>query len=156
MILWKWCTFDELTNQELYDILALREAVFAIEQNILYQDMDYQDQKCIHLLGIQDDKIVSYLRLSPQNTKYPDAVSFGRVLTAKSARGQGLAKEAMAQVIQYLEKQANTLPVLISAQLYLKNFYSLFGLEPIGEEFLVDTIPHIKMKGTLQIPRSSI
>ncbi len=152
MTTWHWRTFEELTTQELYDILALRQEVFALEQKCLYQDLDYQDQKCHHLLGIKNHKLVAYLRLFPQHTLYPDAISFGRVLTAPSTRGQGYAKDAMHQVIQYVDsvlRHSKSVPAIISAQLYLKDFYAKYGLKAVGEPYDEDGIPHIKMKGVL-------
>lgn len=34
-------TFDELTTQELYELLRIRTDVFVVEQDCVYQDMDY-------------------------------------------------------------------------------------------------------------------
>lgn len=150
MISWHWRTFEQLTTQELYDLLALRQEVFAIEQNCLYQDLDYRDQKALHLFGIKNNKMIAYLRLFPKGVLYPDALSFGRVLTASTERKKGLAKEAMNQVIKFLQKEGNAYPVVISAQLYLKDFYSKYGLKAVGETYDEDGIPHIKMKGHLK------
>ena len=41
--------FDELTTDELYAILMLRAAVFVVEQNITYQDLDDRDQAAVHV-----------------------------------------------------------------------------------------------------------
>lgn len=147
---WTWKTFQELSTNELYDILALRQEVFVLEQKCLYQDLDYQDQNSLHLLGKKNQKLVAYLRLFPKGTLYPDAISFGRVLTAPSTRGQGLAKESMKQVVKLLQDSKNASPVIISAQLYLKDFYSNYGLHPVGEPYDEDGIPHIKMQGVLK------
>ena len=42
-------TFQELTTDELYELLRVRSEVFVVEQNCVYQDMDGDDQKSIHL-----------------------------------------------------------------------------------------------------------
>lgn len=146
MILWHWRSFEELTTHELYDILALRQDVFVIEQQCKDQDLDHRDQKALHLLGIQNNKLVAYLRLFPTGVLYPDAATFGRVLTAESARGQGIGKEAIQQVFLYLEKLGNTAPIIISAQLYLQKFYESFGFQVISDPYDEAGIPHIKMR----------
>ena len=45
MLDFKTKTFDELSLQELYAILALRAEVFVVEQNCPYQDVDGKDEK---------------------------------------------------------------------------------------------------------------
>ena len=42
-------TFQELTVDELYELLRVRSEVFVVEQDCVYQDMDGDDQKSIHL-----------------------------------------------------------------------------------------------------------
>ena len=44
-------TFDELTTEELYQILRLRSEVFVVEQDCVYQDLDNKDQKALHVIG---------------------------------------------------------------------------------------------------------
>ena len=41
-------TFQELTTDELYELLRVRSEVFVVEQNCVYQDIDGDDQKSIH------------------------------------------------------------------------------------------------------------
>jgi ElaA protein len=146
MLHWKWRTFQELTSHELYDILSLRQDVFTHEQQCKELDIDNRDQHCIHLLGILDNKLAAYLRVLPDNIAYPGAVSFGRVATAQFARGQGIGKELINQVLMYLKDIDNSLPVIISAQQYLEKFYQAFNFETISEPYDEAGIPHIKMK----------
>lgn len=146
MLDWRWRSFEELSNQELYDILALRQTVFLIEQQCIYPDTDYRDQKCQHLLGMQDNKLAAYLRVLPKDMPYPGAVSFGRVLTAPFARKQGLGKQLIEKTLLYLTEIGNTLPIIISAQMYLEQFYQSFGFKTVSQPYDEDGIPHIKMK----------
>lgn len=140
---WKWSTFDELTTDELYELLSLREEVFAIEQHSLYQDIDGADRQAIHLLGFSDDQLVAYLRLFPVGIVHPDAISFGRVVIKRLHRGKGLAHAMMAQLNQFVSK--NNAPIKIMAQLYLQDFYASYQFEPTGEPFDHDGIAHIHM-----------
>ena len=145
MLTWKWHTFQELPASILYDILALRQEVFVIEQKCPYPDIDYQDQQALHLLGMKNHRLVAYLRFFPLGTLYPDALSFGRVLVKETERGQGVAKNLMNQVELYLKEIKNTAPIIISAQVYLQKFYSDYGYQAVGAPFDEDEIPHIKM-----------
>ena len=44
MVNWTIKRFDELTLDELYDILQLRNEVFIVEQNCVYKDLDGKDR----------------------------------------------------------------------------------------------------------------
>ncbi len=143
---WLWRTFNELTVFELYDILALREKVFITEQDCRVHDLDYEDQQAMHLMGIQNKKLVAYLRLFLPGSRYPDSISFGRVVTDISVRKQGIATEAMKQTNLYLHEKFNHFPIIISAQLYLQKFYENFGFNVIGKPYDEGGIVHIKMR----------
>ena len=69
--------YDELTTQELYELLRIRTDVFVVEQNCVYQDMDYDDQPAIHLwLTDVEDRIVALCRVCPAGT-HMEEVSIG-------------------------------------------------------------------------------
>ena len=146
MIVWHWRSFDELTVHELYAILALRQDVFNVEQICSEPDIDHRDKQAQHLLGLQNNQLVAYLRLFEPDSVYPGAMSIGRVVTAQSARGQGIGKEAMQQAMLHIEKSGNTAPIVISAQIYLTQFYESFGFRTEGEPYDEAGIIHIKMR----------
>lgn len=145
MTTWIWRPFQKLKPAELYDILALRQEVFMLEQHCLYEDLDYKDHRALHLMGKQKNKLVAYLRLLPKNIPYPDAISFGRVVTAPSIRGQDIGKQLIQQVLNYLEKKRSRAPIIISAQLYLEKLYQSFSFKSVDKPYNEDGIPHIKM-----------
>lgn len=134
--------FDELTTEELYEILQCRGEVFAVEQNIVYQDMDGIDKQSAHIFIIKDGRIASYLRLIDPGAKYK-AASIGRVLTLKEFRGHGLARKLMIRAINEAFKTAPAIE--IEAQAYLKDFYASLGFKAISDEFILEGIPHISM-----------
>ena len=146
MLHWNWRSFQELSNTELYDVLALRQTVFIDEQQCRFIDIDYRDQQCMHLLGMKDNKLAAYLRVLPKNLAYPNAVSFGRVVTAPFVRGTGAGKEMMREVLTYLQTHHHTIPIIISAQMYLERFYQSFNFKTISEAYMEDGISHIKME----------
>ncbi|MDQ2864253.1 MAG: GNAT family N-acetyltransferase [Bacteroidota bacterium] len=145
MITWSCKSFDELTNEELYKILQLRIEVFAVEQNVVYQDCDNKDFKSHHLTRSIGDKITAYSRIIPPGLSYPGAASIGRVVTASQVRNQSFGKQLLKKSIEEVYNLFGSTPIIISAQLYLKRFYESFSFIQKGEGYLEDSIPHIAM-----------
>ena len=145
MIRWQCQFFSDLTTEELYKILQLRNEVFVVEQNCVYQDCDDKDQKAFHLTGWLDNILVAYTRLLPAGISYDAAPSIGRVVTSPSARKQKLGKLLMTKSVEQIEILFGKCEIIISAQLYLKKFYESFSFQQTGEEYAEDGIPHIKM-----------
>lgn len=144
-------SFNELTLTELYDMLKLRCAVFVIEQNCNYQDMDDKDQMSYHLIGFENNKLVACARILPKGVSY-DEVSIGRVMVDKSLRRTGAGKALMKLAIENAVKLYNATEIVISAQCYLEKFYGDFGFVSEGESYLDDDIPHIKMRLKIKLP----
>ena len=142
---WKIKSFEELTTTELYAILHLRSEVFIIEQNCPYQDLDYSDQKALHLLGTDDTgRLLAYTRIFGPGIKFTEA-SIGRVVTSPLARGKGAGRELMERSIAELQQHFGTIPIRIGAQQYLQKFYESLGFEQTSDMYLEDGIPHIEM-----------
>lgn len=137
-------TFEELSKTELYDILALRSAVFVVEQHCFYLDPDGKDKDALHLLGMDDNNLVAYLRLFLPNNEY-DHIVFGRVLTSFSVRSKGYGKKLIQAMLDYTEKNFKSYDIHCSAQLYLKAFYESFGFKTVSDVYDDAGIPHIKM-----------
>ena len=143
-IVWECKFFDELSNHQLYQIIRLRNEVFVVEQNCVFQDADDKDQKCFHLMGWVDGNLAAYARLVPSNVIYKYA-SIGRIITSPKYRKYGAGKALLAEAIG----QCNTLfgkqQIKIGAQEYLRKFYNSFGFEQINDGYSEDGIPHIEM-----------
>ena len=142
---WHCKSFEELQSSELYKILAVRAEVFILEQECLYQDMDFDDQKALHLWAESNNEIAAYSRVFAPGIKYPQA-SIGRVLTAKKFRGIGLGKQLITHSLEVIQSKFETQYICISAQDYLLQFYADFGFEPTDISYLEDGIPHTEMK----------
>lgn len=141
---WKKVKFEELENQELYKILQLRNKVFVVEQNCIYQDADDNDEKAIHIFLKNKNEIVTYLRiLKPCN--YFENASIGRVVTNPKYRNKSFAKKAIRMAIKHIFNEWNQNQIEISAQTYLIEYYKKLGFETKGNEYLEDGIPHIRM-----------
>lgn len=137
-------TFQELTTSELYEILQLRSEVFVVEQDCVYQDVDGKDQKALHVLGFKNDKIVAYTRLFDSG-QYFDTPSIGRVVVKDIERKFGYGHDLIKTSIQAITDNYKETKITISAQTYLQKFYESHGFVKVGEEYLEDDIPHIKM-----------
>lgn len=137
--------FDDLTLTELYDVLQLREAVFQIEQNCIYKDIDDKDRKCYHLMLYKEAELVAYCRLVPDGISYDGYASIGRVVSNSNYRKEGYGRQLMAKAMEKMMQIFPHLPIKISAQLYLQKFYESFGFTVVGEWYMEDDIPHIAM-----------
>ena len=142
-----WCCkkFDELAPHELYAILQLRNEVFVVEQNCVFQDADNKDQPSFHLMGWEAKKLAAYTRIVPAGICYEET-SIGRVVTSPSARRKGLGRDLMHQSINTVYSLFGAgIPIKIGAQLYLKNFYESFGFIQTSSIYIEDGIEHIEM-----------
>jgi ElaA protein len=134
--------FNELTVDELYELLRVRSEVFVVEQDCVYQDMDGDDQASIHLWLTEGDKVVALCRVCPAGT-HMEEVSIGRVITAE--RGKGYGKRIMLEGIKAAKEHFRAKRIDIEAQEYARGFYEQVGFRQSSEPFILDGIPHIRM-----------
>ncbi len=144
LLKWECKFFNALSVSELYQILRLRNEVFVVEQNCIFQDADNMDQNCYHLSGWHSETLVAYARLATPGLIYEEA-SIGRVVGSPQYRGTGVGKALMEQAIVQCRQLFGDIAIKIGAQLYLKKFYELFGFRQISDVYLEDGIKHIKM-----------
>ncbi|MBH2005498.1 MAG: GNAT family N-acetyltransferase [Sphingobacteriia bacterium] len=143
-IQWVIKAFEELTPHELYSIIRLRNEVFVVEQQCIFQDADNKDQESYHLMYCQDDQLIAYCRLLPPGLAYNE-MSIGRVVSSPAARRTGAGRELISMAIEQCYKYFGRGPIRIGAQLYLKKFYASFGFVETGEVYLEDGIEHVEM-----------
>ena len=134
--------FEELTVEELYEILKARAEVFVVEQNCAYQDMDDVDKEAYHVYLKEEGKLVGYLRVIDKDKRL-DEVSLGRVISLK--RRCGIGTKLMLAGILVAKEKFHAKRIKIGAQLYAKPFYEQVGFKQISKEYLEDGIPHIYM-----------
>ena len=128
-------TFQELTADELYELLRLRAEVFVVEQTCVYQDLDGKDRAALHLLLREGETLQAYARVLPAGTAFPTA---------------GLGRAVVAAGIRAAREKLGAEEITIEAQSYVRGLYEGFGFRQSSEEFLEDGIPHIQMKWKLQ------
>jgi ElaA protein len=141
---WAYKSFDELTTRELYAILQLRNEVFVVEQNCVYQDVDNKDLKSFHLMAFEGEVLAAYCRILPAGLSFEET-SIGRVITAPSHRGKAIGITLIEKAIQVIASTYKTNQIKIGAQLYLKKFYESFGFAQTSDVYLEDGIEHIDM-----------
>lgn len=139
-------TFQELTTAELYELLRVRSEVFVVEQNCVYQDLDGDDQKAVHLWLTEANRIVALARVCPAGTHMQN-ISIGRVITTE--RGKGYGKQIMLHAIDAAIQHFGATVIDIEAQEYARGFYETVGFRQSSDPFMLDGIPHIRMTLTI-------
>lgn len=138
---WTSKPFTQLTTIELFQAYKLRVATFVVSQNRIYQEVDDNDPIAYHVFAYDGSQIVAYARVF----KEKDHVTFGRVVTAESHRGIGLGTDLMTQIMATIEAHFNGVPIEIEAQIQVAGYYQKFGFETVGDQFIFNSTPHIKM-----------
>jgi ElaA protein len=142
-------------------MLAARSAVFVVEQNCVYGDVDGLDTDAWHLFAYRDGeepgadraagagkrraKLAGYLRVLLPDEAETD-IRIGRVLTTAEFRGQGLGADMLERALRHITAQWPGTPIRLHAQAHLQPFYGAFGFEPISDVHDDDGIPHIWMR----------
>ena len=136
--------YNELTIDELYEILKLRSIVFVVEQNCIYQDLDDIDKRSYHIFMKEKDKpeINVYIRVFEKDK---DTAQIGRVVTAQNYRRKGYATKLMIKGIEIAKNEMKKTKIYLEGQVYVTEFYQKLGFKIISDEFLEDGIPHYKM-----------
>jgi ElaA protein len=146
-IVWQWSRFNELTPEDLYSALRLREEVFVVEQQCAYNDADGRDPQAWHLLGWaagDQSELIAYARIFEPGVRY-DESSIGRVVTAPKVRGTGAGKALMAEALRRVDALAPGQAIKIAAQRRLEKFYQELGFRTVSAPYEEDGITHVDM-----------
>lgn len=144
---WSSVPFAQLRVDDLYAALQLRSAVFLVEQNCLFQDMDGNDRQAIHLLGSRAGELLAYARCFPPGIPFAEA-SIGRIATRRDMRGTGLGHQLVERALELVRTTWGPQPVRIGAQARLKDFYRSHGFVDTGIDYVEDGIDHVEMLWT--------
>ncbi|MFT5531553.1 MAG: ElaA protein [Candidatus Poriferisodalaceae bacterium] len=130
---------SDLSAEQLFWIYRLRVDVFVVEQECVYPEIDDDDLVADHLWvdEIDGPGVAAYLRVIDDGHQR----RIGRVVTAQSARGQGLAAQLIGEVLETTQG-----PWVLEAQTYLRRFYEGLGFEVTGSEYVEDGIAHLPMQ----------
>jgi len=131
---WQTKTFKELSTREIFEVLKLRQAVFVVEQECAYPDIDDTDIESMHLCGYNNSlQLIAYARLIKPGVSY-DQASIGRVVVSPTARGLRLGESLMHKALTEMERLFPR-----------EKFYNDLGFKTVSDMYLEDDIPHIHM-----------
>ncbi|AYR19372.1 GNAT family N-acetyltransferase [Alcaligenes faecalis] len=143
-LVFQWKRLDDLSTREMYAIIQAREAVFVVEQQCAYQDVDGLDLDSWHLSVLKGNELAAYARVVAPGLKYAEP-SIGRVLTLAQFRSLKIGYALVAEAIRFTEAHYPGAGIRIGAQAHLQKFYGSLGFEPVGKGYDEDGIPHIDM-----------
>ncbi|CEL89861.1 putative acyl-CoA N-acyltransferase [Streptococcus sanguinis] len=99
--MWSRKKLTELNPIEFYQILKLRIDTFVVEQERLYHELDEKDLEAVHVYHANGKgEIDAYARVFEEGVH----LVFGRVVTARSVRGQGLGDSLSERFYNYVLK----------------------------------------------------
>ncbi|WP_302962955.1 GNAT family N-acetyltransferase [uncultured Adlercreutzia sp.] len=138
--------FDELSLDEYHEVLKLRCAVFVVEQESPYQEVDDADKEALHLwLRDEDGALAAYARVLPAGVTH-ETPSIGRVIAVN--RGTGAGRRIMEEAIRVAQDELDADVITIEAQVQARGFYEKLGFAQTSDEFDDGGIPHIEMRLT--------
>lgn len=144
---WEVKTFQQLTVDELFDVLKLRVDVFVVEQQCAYRELDEHDRhpETRHLSGHDESgQLISYARILPPGLRFPE-VNLGRFVVKADSRKQGVGHQLLQAALKEISDCWPKTSIRISSQDYLQAFYAQYGFIRISEVYLEDGIPHVEM-----------
>ena len=137
--------FNDLSNDELYEILRNRVNVFVVEQKCPYPEIDGKDKDSYHIYIEDDGKMVACARIMRDDES---TARIGRVLTVE--RGKGLGLEILRTCIEKIKEIYDPDRIVLESQTYAIGFYEKEGFKVISDEFMDDGIMHVDMELVLR------
>ena len=144
---WTDLGVDDLDVPLLHAVLALRSAVFVVEQECAYQDLDGGDLApgTRHLVGRDEGALSAYARVLAPDDEHA-VPRIGRVVVAPHARGGQRGRALMVRALEVCERHWPGEAVELGGQAHLVGFYASLGFEPVGAGYVEDGIPHQWMR----------
>ena len=137
--------FAALEPLTAYGLWKLRQDVFVIEQECLFRDLDGVDllPDTRHVI-LEDERglVLGCARVWADDPGGRSAWRIGRVALHPTVRGQGWGDRLMETALSVCPDKH----VVLDAQSPLAGWYTTFGFEVSGPEFLDDGIPHVPMR----------
>jgi ElaA protein len=139
--------FAALEPTAAYGLWKLRQDVFVIEQECLFRDLDGVDllPDTRHVVLEDEHGVVlgcARVWADAGDAAGQSAWRIGRVALHPTVRGQGWGDRLMEAALSVCPDR----DVVLDAQAPLAGWYSSFGFEVSGPEFLDDGIPHVPMR----------
>jgi ElaA protein len=132
----------DLSPAALYALLRLRENVFVVEQGFAHPELDGRDleEDARHFWVEGDGKDpLGCVRLLGENS---EVLRIGRMCVEERHRGQGIARRLMEAALADVGEGR----CVLDAPRAASGFYSRFGFDVDGAEFLDHGIPTLPMR----------
>ena len=126
----------------MYLFYKERSAIFVVEQESPYQDIDGKDPDSILISYIKEGKMMAYSRISITSS---GNIHIGRVLVTKQNRGKRLARKLFQNVLTYCKTHYPEKAIELNSEEYIKDFYASFGFKEISEPYTLFGVSHISM-----------
>ncbi|WP_339766816.1 GNAT family N-acetyltransferase [uncultured Paraglaciecola sp.] len=136
-------SFEQMKLIDLYAILRLRQQVFVIEQQSIYDDIDNCDQVSMHICVYQEDELVGYARVREADPG--QLAKIERVVCCANHRGVGLGQMLMHLSVDLIQKRYCVENIMLSAQTHASDFYVKLGFQRQGVSYDDGGIEHIDM-----------
>lgn len=132
--------FDDLDGATVFGLARLRQAVFVVEQECVYPDLDDHDThpETTHYWIGRGPDVIACLRMLRDGPAW----RIGRVCCTAAERGRGLSGALMTAA---LEAAGTGADLVLDAQTYAAGFYRRHGFVEHGPEFVEDGIRHVPM-----------
>lgn len=139
--MWFHKIYNELTLNELEQILKIRQSIFIIEQKSFFEDIDGNDKHAIHIFNKEDNEVWAYVRL----LVYDDKIILGRVTVNKDKRKNGNGRILLNEALTYIDNNFPNKNIEIVAMSYLREFYKSLGFKSVSDIYYMDNHPHEDM-----------
>jgi ElaA protein len=140
-------TFEELSVRQFYLLAKLRQDIFIIEQQSIYQDLDGLDQGATHYLCWSstntDADLVGYARFRQESKE--NEFKIERVVFSPMWRGKGVGTAIMSTMIQDIMAKNAHSKIKLSAQIAALQFYLNLGFKAQGQSYDDGGIEHLTM-----------
>ena len=146
-VTWNIHTFQELTVEQLFDVLLLRVDVFVVEQQCAYRELEDWDRhpETVHLSGRNEGgQLIAYARILSPGVRFAE-INLGRFVVRADWRKQGIGHQLLRAALQEISRCWPQTSIRISAQDYLQAFYAQYGFIRVSDVYLEDGIPHVDM-----------
>jgi ElaA protein len=140
----QWRRFEDLSANDLYELLNFRQSIFVVEQRSPYPDLDGLDQAAWHLSARLADELAGYLRVIAR-PEPPTPIRIGRVAVAPRLRRWGIGRQLMREALRLCRDRYPFQPIALGAQLYLLSFYESLGFTAVSEIYDDFEVAHVEM-----------
>ncbi len=139
--------YKQVSNElELKQAYEIRKLVFIEEQHISEEEeWDGLDDSAVQFVAKNEDRVIGTARV---RFPAPDNAKIERMAVLKSFRQQGVGREILYNIENFLRKKQIPKAVL-NAQWTAIPFYRSCGFVKTGEPFYEAEIKHIKMQKEL-------